>query len=94
MSRPGVVLILMDAEGRYLVAAHDFNDGYPGGFTLEEAQRMRARRKLAIEFLRAYSSPTLLGLIDQYAADRIVDELLRKGGKIREIAVPGEESGE
>jgi len=48
----GVVAVLVAEDGREIANATDFNCGSPGGFTQQEAQRLRAERMLAMKTMR------------------------------------------
>jgi len=55
----GIVAMFINGDGRVVATANDFNPGYPGGFSQQDAQKIRARRALAGELMRALSSPLL-----------------------------------
>ena len=71
----GVVALLIDPTGRVAGQAMDFNQGGYGGFELWEAQRMRAKSAATRDYVVRHSSPALSDHVDQYMADRIVDDL-------------------
>lgn len=76
----GVIQMLIGSDGRVVAHVADFNlDGY-GGFTIEEAQRVRCRRALAFAVIEAFASPVLTRAISGYHADHIVDSLVKKQG--------------
>ncbi len=60
----GVVLVFIDEHGNAIAHAADFESQRPGGFTLDEAQRLRAKRQLALNVCNAYASPMLVRAVD------------------------------
>lgn len=84
----GIALIFIDDHGHAIAHAADFELSAPGGFSLAEGQRRRARVALAIAVCRAYASPNLVRGMDAYDCEQIVDKLCRKHGcRIHEIAI-------
>lgn len=77
---PGVVLVFIDEDGNAIAHAADFNSTGYGGFTLQEAQRIRTKRKLAINVCNAYSSPQFTRGIQDYDAEQIMQRLIDKHG--------------
>lgn len=75
----GVVAIFANEKGREIASVSDFNPGSPCGFTQQEAQRTRARDALAMEAVRALSSPVLSGAVEQYVANQIMDKMIHNG---------------
>lgn len=66
---PGVVVLYVH-EGRVVCHAADFHQSAPGGFSLREAQTMRAKRSLSIDLVRALSSPLLADSMDEFDCER------------------------
>jgi len=62
---PGVTALYVH-DGRVIAHVSDFHPSAPGGFTLLEAQTSRAKRNLAIELVRALSSPHLAEALDEF----------------------------
>lgn len=90
----GVVLVFIDERGNAIAHAGDFEPQAPGGFTLREGQRWRARRALARAVCDAYASPMLVRGLDDLDRERVIDRLCRVHGcTVHEIAVGhGEEA--
>lgn len=82
-SPDGVIAILVSADGRVMASASDFDRGGYGGYKLHEAQRLRARKMLAINFARDYCSPAFLEGVETYDLEKVVRALVQKG-KARE----------
>lgn len=76
----GTVMVFIAPEGRVIASATDFAQHSPGGFTNEEAQRLRCRDALAAAIIDAFASPVLNGAMDSYSRARIVGELEKSGG--------------
>jgi hypothetical protein len=89
MSQPvGVVLVFIDERGHAIAHAADFERQAPGGFSLLEGQRHRARRMLAMAVCNAYASPMLVRGLDAYDCDRIMERLCRVHGcRVHEVAI-------
>jgi hypothetical protein len=83
----GVVAVLVSKEGRPIVNAADFNLGKPGGFTQEEAQKIRVKSSLAMKAVHVLASPVLSDAIERYDAERILDKMCRNGGRVAFIEV-------
>jgi hypothetical protein len=83
-----VVLVFIDERGNAIAHAGDFEPQAPGGFTLREGQRRRARRALEFAVCNAYASPMLVRGMDAYDCERIVQSLCRSHGcAIHEVAI-------
>jgi hypothetical protein len=84
----GVVMMLIDDQGR--VAAHgaDFLlQGY-GGISLREAQEYRARRFLEIAFINTYGGPVIAKVADTFHVEQMVSKLTREHGwRIQTVAI-------
>jgi hypothetical protein len=89
----GVVAILIDKKGREIANATDFNDGAPGGFKLQEAQVYRAKRMLALRMVRALVSPILCEVIQDYEAQRMLNNLCENGYKLVIVPIGYEVAG-
>jgi len=84
----GVVLVFIDERGRAIAHAADFEPQAPGGFTLVEGQRHRAKVELAFAVCNAYASPNLVRGLERYDCERIVDRLVcRHGCRVHEVVV-------
>ncbi len=84
----GVVLVFLDEKGNAIAHAADFHLSAPGGFSLYEGQRARAKRDLAWSVCQAYASPNLTRAIEPYDRQKIMDTLCgRHGCKVHEIAI-------
>lgn len=82
----GIVAVLVGEDGREIATATDFNCTAPGGFSQQEAQRIRARDRLASRAIYELSSPLLSSAVDNYLAKQIMDKMCGKGCKV--IFVP------
>ena len=78
----GVIAIMISPDGDVIATADDFHLSRPGGFQIWEAQRSRARDRIAYEALRAYSSPALSENLGGYERDLLLKHLLKNGHKI------------
>lgn len=87
----GIVAILVAADGREIANATDFHTGSPGGFEQQEAQRIRAIRRLAIKAMRELSSPLLSNAISEYDAERILRQMCDNGCKVLIVPVAYDE---
>jgi hypothetical protein len=74
----GVVVVLIAPDGRMVVSVSDFNRSGYGGFTLQEAQTMRAKEALARTAIRAFCNDDLADVIDRYRAEEIIRALCDK----------------
>lgn len=89
----GVVLVFIDERGHAIAHAADFERSAPGGLTLAEGQRYRARRALAHEVCNAYASPMLTRALESYDCERIVERLVRVNGcTIHEVLIGHDEA--
>lgn len=82
----GVVAVLVASDGREIANATDFNSGFPGGFSQQEAQKTRARRMLSLKTMRELASPLLSKSINEYDAERILQHMCENGCRV--IVVP------
>lgn len=72
--RKGVVAVFVSDHGATAVSADFDNSGY-GGFSLKEAQEMRAKKSMVMAVVDMYCSPDFARAIDSYAAQEIVRKL-------------------
>ena len=68
----GVVALFLGKDGRVIASVTDFSTGGYGGFSLHEAQKLRAKRSLAHEVIRVLSSPLICEAIETYDAEKIM----------------------
>ncbi len=78
----GTIAIFVNPRGDVIATACDFEKSGFGGFTLEQAQKIRCRNRINREIVSAYASPDLADNIESYTCERIVDDLMRKGFKL------------
>lgn len=84
----GVIALLVGKDGRVIANASDFNTGGYGGFTLQEAQKLRVKRNLAHEVMRALSSPLICEAIETYDAEKIMNAMCsRCGCRVETVSV-------
>ena len=83
----GVVAVLISKEGRPIVNAADFNLSTPGGFTQEEAQKMRVKSSLAMKAVQELASPVLSDAVERYKAEQILDKMCQNGCRVVFISV-------
>jgi hypothetical protein len=76
----GVVMLVISKSGTVLASVSDFDTSGYGGFTLEEAQTIRANRALAYEYLRAVAHPHLAEAVRPMDAERILKDVCDKHG--------------
>lgn len=88
----GVIAILTDPDGRVVGHAADFSaDGY-GGFSLQQAQSYRARRRLALNVVRDGCAHYIAKAMDGYDCDGVVQRLVGSHGfKQTEVNIGHEE---
>lgn len=72
---PKGVSAIFVVDGRVIAHASDFNRSTPGGYTLQEAQELRARQSLARAVVRELSSRLLCDSLDVYDCERIIHKL-------------------
>lgn len=84
----GVVLMFIDERGNVIAHAGDFEPQAPGGFTLCEGQRWRAKRALVMAVCNAYASSQLVRGLDAADCERIVERLCRSHGcRVHEVLI-------
>jgi hypothetical protein len=76
----GVIAIFTDERGRVIATADDFAPDKPGGYSLKDAQKYRAERRLPTKVVAAYASPGLGRGITEYYAGLIIQELTSNHG--------------
>ena len=83
----GVVAVFTDKLGRVVASVSDFESSGYGGFTLRQAQEMRAERQLAYAVVRAYCSEMILEGFETYDCEQILRRLVHKGARVTLIPV-------
>lgn len=78
----GCVAVFINPRGQVICSVNDFEESGFGGFTLEQAQKIRCKNRIAREVVSSYSSPDFADNVKSYTAERIVDDLLEAGFKI------------
>jgi len=76
----GVVMLLVGPDGHVWASVSDFSRAGYGGFTLAQAQEIRAGRALAYAYLRAVAHPHIAEAVEPMEAERIVADVCRKHG--------------
>lgn len=80
MKIQGVVAVLTDDKGRVAANAADFDRAGYGGCSMQEAQTIRVKTRLAIAFIRAYASDAITKVTDTYDAEQAVRKLCDQHG--------------
>jgi hypothetical protein len=75
----GTVMVFITAEGRVLAHAACFEQARPGGYTVEQAQRLRCQHALHAAVFDALSSPVLVAATDEYDRAAVVSKLELNG---------------
>lgn len=88
---PAGITAIYVYDGRVLAHASDFHRGAPGGFTQAEAQTHRAKSRLAVEVVRALSSPALYENLDAYDCERLMQKMK---GKVHVLSIGQSPAGE
>lgn len=89
----GVVLVFIDERGHAIAHAADFERSAPGGCTLSEGQRYRARRMLAHAVCNAYASTMLTRALESYDCERIIERLVRANNcRVHEVLIGHDEA--
>ena len=73
---PGVVVVLIDPTGRAVVSANDFETSTPGGLSLKDAQRHRARIGLANALVDHYFADFIGKTFGTYEREEIIRKLV------------------
>lgn len=76
----GVVGILTSADGHVMASATDFERQGYGGFSLQEAQRIRVKNALGRELVRNLCHPDIPKAMDSYECQSLLDRLTRNHG--------------
>lgn len=76
----GVVAIFIGKDGRVIANANDFNAAGYGGFALQQAQEIRARRSLAHEVLEKLSSSLICEAMDSHDAEKLMNSMCSRCG--------------
>ena len=76
----GVVVTLAGPDGYVVAKAVDFDSGSYSGFSLLEAQRIRARGAMAHDLIQNGCSPWIVKAVSTYEAERIRDTLISTHG--------------
>ena len=90
----GVVAIFIAPNGFEGGVSYDFDQTAAGGMTLEMTQQHRAKIPLYRRIVANYASPVLAENIENYTAERIVKDMISKGGRIEYISIGHEEDKE
>lgn len=89
----GVVGVVIGPDGHVAADATDFHRNRPAGFSIQEAQRIRVRDKLANEIVKRgcndYIAKAMLGYDAQNLLSRLMNE---HGFRVEYIPVGHEES--
>lgn len=67
-------------DGHVIASVSDFDRSSSAGFSAREAQEYRAKLRLKREAVAAYCSDVVVAALDQYTFEKIVDQLISKGG--------------
>lgn len=84
----GVVAIFVSPDGRVVASGTDFDVDRPGGYKLQDAQRVRAERRLARAVVDAYCSSTVTEALSEYDREQMMRKL---PGKIAFVYIGQEE---
>ena len=76
----GVVAILIAPDGWVVAEYADFDTSAPGGYSQEQAQKMRAKRMVAKKTIDQACAPYIAKVLDQYHQWAIIDEMCRHQG--------------
>lgn len=77
---PGVVAVFMFPDGAELASVADFERSGYGGYTLLEAQTLRAKQAVKWKAVRALCHNDVPDSLDSYEVERIAESLIRKKG--------------
>ncbi len=82
MSAPkGVYVVTISPRGDVMGTAADFDASGYGGFTLEESQKIRARKRVQRDTVKRLCSALVTDCLDEYELERIWAAMARKGWK-------------
>ncbi len=76
----GIVAVLADSEGHVVAHSADFSKSVPGGFTVEESQKRRARDRLGHRMLEVMCSRDIAAAVDTMDAADYLSALCAKCG--------------
>lgn len=82
----GVVGIVNYADdGKNLISVADFDQSSYGGYSVEEAQKLRVKRDLAFAVARALCSPLFVDAMSSHQCEDIFNNMIKKGVLTRTI---------
>lgn len=87
---PEGVSAIFVVEGRVIAHVTDFARDRPGGFTVREAQELRARRRLAHAVVKELSSSLLYEHVDEYVCKQILQKI---PGKVHVLPITAQRTG-
>lgn len=90
----GVVATFTDSTGHVVASVSDFDRSGYGGYSLQEAQRFRVRRKLAHAVVNAYCSPVIVKALSEFDCAEIINKLTREQGFTETIIPIGYDGGD
>lgn len=90
----GVVGLFIAPDGHVVAEVTDFERAGYGGFSLEEAQKIRCRKALNREIISMFSSPALSDHVSEYYAEGIVREMIERGGYRKHFVTIGHGAAE
>lgn len=77
----GVCVVTISPRGDVMGTGADFDATEYGGFTLEEAQAIRARKRAQCDTVKRLCSALVTDCLDEYEVERIWAAMARKGWK-------------
>ena len=78
----GVVAVFITPSGDATATAASFEQCLPGGFTLRDAQKMRAKRRLAEAVAVQYCSPQYAQAMTEYDKEKTMNAMCNNGFKV------------
>ncbi len=82
MSAPkGAYVVTISPRGDVMGTAADFDASGYGGFTLEESQKIRARKRAHWDTVKRLCSALVTDCLDEYEVEQIWAAMVRKGWK-------------
>lgn len=88
----GVVAVITFPDGTVLASASDFETSSPGGFTLNDAQTMRAKQSVKWAAVRALCHPDVPDALSSYEVEKIAEGLIRKKSYRLSVIPVGQEA--
>ncbi len=77
----GIVVLITDSVGREMAHAGDFDRAGYGGFTLADAQTMRAKAAALRDLMHRLANEDLANaIISSHTIERVYEEMARKAG--------------